>query len=84
MPLLGHGLVVAPPPGPLADLVRHRQLAPHKPPEQAPHLGDRQGNQCLGSGGESACPLAFFVWSVRVPPEPCAARSSLHARRVLG
>jgi hypothetical protein len=61
MPLFSHGLVVAPPPGPLADLVRHRQAPRHQPPEQAPHLGDRQGNQGLGSGGKPAYPLAFFV-----------------------
>jgi hypothetical protein len=67
--------VVAPPPGPLADLVRHRQAPPHQSPEQAPHLGDRQGNQRLGSGGQSACPLDFFCVVGRVTT--AAARSTV-------
>lgn len=83
-PICGHGLVVAPPPGPLADLGRHRQAPPHQPPEQASHFGNGQRTQRLGSGGHLCCLRAFFVGPVEAPRQVRGAPSHTHAPRGRG
>ena len=84
MVALGESLVAAPPPGPRAALRRRRQVAPHQAPEQAPRVGNRQGKQRLGPGGDSYCLRAFLVWRVEAPPRVRGAPSRRSAPRAPG